>query len=425
LLAGLVPALKQGQQDLQSALKQGGKTAAMIASRRAQNLFVVIEIALSLVLLVGATLLVRTFVALQNVEPGFRADSVLTFQLNLPGTRYPWGRKAEFFHQLEAQLARLPGVEAVGTTSHLRFTGKGYGAGYSWDEHSMHESLTADWRFITPNYVQTTGTRLLAGRFFTEQDDAAHPRVVIIDETLARKAFPGESALGKRLLISDSTPRGMIDVWMEVIGVIEHVYNHALSAPGREQVYIPYAQTPAVPWMNVAVRSTLQPADLQRAIEQEVHELDKDLPINNVRPLQSYVADTLAPARFSLILMNLFGAVALGLAAIGLYGVLAYAVSQRTPELGIRQALGAQKRDILKLVLKQGMKVALAGVALGLISGLAITRLMKNLLFGVAATDPVTFAGIALLLIFVAMLACYLPARRATKVDPLTALRSE
>ncbi len=425
LLAGLVPALKQGRQDLQSTLKQGGKISAAADSRRMQSLFVVIEIALSLVLLVGAALLVRTFLALQNVELGFRAENVLTFHLNLPSTRYAWGRKAEFFRQLEARLASLPGVEAVGTTSHLPFTGKGYGAGYSWDAQSAGENLTADWRFITPTYLQTTGTRLLAGRFFTEQDDAEHSRVVIIDETLARKAWPDESALGKRLLVSDSTPRGMIAVWMEVVGVIEHVYNHTLSAPGREQVYIPYAQTPAVPWMNVAVRSSLPPANLVRAIEQEVHELDKDLPINNVRPLGIYVADALAPARFSLILMNIFGVVALALAAIGLYGVLAYAVSRRTRELGIRLALGAQKGDVLKLILKQGMKVALVGVGIGLISGFALTRLMRNLLFGVSANDPATYGAIALLLLAVAWFACYLPARRATKVDPLTALRSE
>jgi putative ABC transport system permease protein len=204
-----------------------------------------------------------------------------------------------------------------------------------------------------------------------------------------------------------------------------HLHNYALETQGREQVYIPYAQTPAVPWMNVAVRSTLPPASLLKAIEQEVRALDKDLPINNVRPLESYVADALAPTRFSLILMNVFGAVALALAAIGLYGVLAYAVSQRTQEFGIRLALGAQPHDVLALILKQGMKLALTGVLLGLISGVALTRLMQNLLFGVGATDPATFGGIAFLLILVALLACYLPARRATKVDPLVALRGE
>lgn len=425
LLAGLAPALRLARPDLQTALKFGGKTSVMAESRGLQNAFVVIEMGLSFVLLIGAALLLRTFVAMQNVPPGFNPEKVLTFQLNLPGTRYAWGRKAEFVRQLEERLTRLPGVEAVGTTSHLPFTGKGYGAGYSWDEQSAREELSADWRFITPNFLQTTGTRLLVGRFFTEQDDAQHPRVLIIDETLARKVWPKESALGKRLLVSDSTPQGMIDVWMEVVGVIEHVHYHALTATGREQVYIPYAQTPAVPWMNVAVRSSLPPASLVKALEQEVRALDKELPINNVRPLESYVAEALAPTRFSLILMNVFGAVALALAAIGLYGVLAYAVSQRTQELGIRLALGAQKRDLMALILKQGMKVALAGVLIGLVSGFALTSLMRNLLFGVAATDPATFAGVALLLTLVALLACYLPARRAMKVDPLVALRNE
>jgi putative ABC transport system permease protein len=407
------------------ALKAGGKTSAADNSRGLQNALVVIQISLSLALLAPATLLIRTFVALQNTQPGFKSENVLTFQLTLPSTRYPRERKAEFFRQLEERLARLPGVEAVGTTSHLPFTGRGYGAAYSWDEQSAREGLSADWRFITPNYLQTTGTRLLAGRFFTEQDDALRPRALIIDETLARKTWPNESAIGKRLLVSDSTPRGLTEVWMEVVGVIEHAHNHALDAQGREQVYIPYAQTPAVPWMNVAVRSTLPTASLVRAIEREAHALDKDLPINNLRPLESYVADALAPARFSLTLMNVFGVVALALAAIGLYGVLAYSVSQRSQELGVRMALGAQSRDVLRLILKQGMKMTLAGVLVGLVSGLALTRFMRKLLFGVSATDPATFAGIALLLVVVALVACYAPARRATRVDPLAALRGE
>ncbi len=425
LLAGLAPALRQARPDLQMALKQGGKTSAAADSRGLQSAFVMIEIALSLALLVGATLLIRTFISLQNVPPGFNPENVLTFQLTLPSTRYAWGRKAEFLRQLEERLARLPGVAAVGSTSQLPFTGKGYGAGYSWNERSEREGLTADWRFITPNYLQTTGTRLLAGRFFTEQDDAQHPRAVIIDETLARKSWPNESAIGKRLLVSDSTPRGMIDVWMEVLGVIEHVRNHALDSQGREQVYIPYAQTPAVPWMNVAVRSNLPTADLAKAIERETHALDKDLPINNVRPMEDYVADALAPARFSLILMNIFGAVALTLAAIGLYGVISYSVSRRTQEFGVRMALGARKNDVLRLIIRQGMKVALAGVLIGLAGAFALTRLMRGMLFGVGATDPAIFAGITLLLLVVALLACYAPARRATRVDPLVALRSE
>jgi putative ABC transport system permease protein len=424
LLAGLAPALRMARPDLQMALRQGTRSFVGTDSRRVQSLFIMIEIALSLVLLVGAALLIRTFVALQNVQTGFHTENVLTFQLNLPGTRYAWDRKAEFFRQFEERLARLPGVAAVGTTSHLPFTGKGYGAG-SWDKQSARENLTADWRFITPNYLQTTGTRLLAGRFFNEQDNARHPRVVIIDEILARKTWPQESAIGKRLLVSDSTPRGPTDVWMEVVGVIEHVYNHVLDAQGREQVYIPYAQTPAVPWMNVAVRSSLPMTALVKTIEREVRALDKDLPVNNVRPLESYVADALAPVRFSLVLMAVFGAIALALAAIGLYGVLAYAVSCRTHEIGIRLALGAQRSDVLGLVIRQGMKVALAGIAIGLVSGFALTRLMKKLLFGVQANDPATFAGITLILIIAAWLACYVPARRATKVDPLTALRGE
>jgi len=424
LLSGLAPALRLSKPDLQAALKDGGQTPATTGSRL-RSALVVAEIALSLVLLAGSGLLIRTFIALQEVRPGFRPENVLTFQLHLPFARYGYARNADFFHQLEERLAHLPGVAAVGTTSQLPFTGRGYGTGYSWDEQSSRENFQADWRFITPNYFQTTGTRLLAGRFFTEQDDPQHPRVVIVDETLARKAWPHETALGKKLLVSDSTPRGPVDIWTEVVGVIEHIHSHTLDKIGREQVYIPYAQTPAVPWMNVALHTSVAPTSLTKAIEQEVHALDKDLPINNVRLMESYVADALAPTRFSLFLLGVFGTVALSLASIGLYGVIAYSVSLRTREIGIRLALGATTGNVLKLVIGQGMKLALAGVALGLLMSFALTRLMKGLLFSVSALDPLTFGAMTLLLLGVAGLACWLPARRASKVDPLVALRYE
>ncbi len=424
VLSGLVPALRLSKPDLQAALKDGGKISAT-SSRRLRSALVVVEIALTLVLLAGSGLLIRTFIALQEVRPGFRPENVLTFQLSLPGGRYKWEHHAPFFRQLEERLARLPGVVAVGTTSQLPFTGRGFGTGYSWDETSAREGLQADWRFITPNYFQTTGTRLLAGRLFTEQDDLNHPRVVIVDETLARKNWPQETAIGKKLRISDSTPRGPVEIWVEVVGVIEHVHSHALDKIGREQVYVPYAQTPIVPWMNVALRTSVAPTSLTNVIEQEVHAMDKDLPVNNVRLMESYVTDALAPARFSLFLMGVFGAVALSLASIGLYGVIAYSVSLRTREIGIRLALGATSGNVLKLVIGQGMKLALAGVALGLVVSFALTRLMKGLLFGVSALDPLTFGTMTLLLACVALLACWLPARRAAKVNPLVALRYE
>jgi putative ABC transport system permease protein len=424
VLSGLAPALRLSKPDLQAALKDGGQTPATTGSRL-RSALVVAEIALSLVLLAGSGLLIRTFIALQEVRPGFRPEHVLTFQINLPSARYGHARNAAFFRQLEERLARLPGVTAVGTTSQLPFTGRGYGTGYSWDEPSLRENLQADWRFVTPNYFQTTGTRLLAGRFFTEQDDPQHPRVVIVDETLARNAWPNQAALGKKLLVSDSTPRGPVEIWTEVVGVIEHIHSHALDKIGREQVYIPYAQTPAVPWMNVALRASVAPANLTKAIEEEVRALDKDLPVNNVRLMESYVAEALAPMRFSLFLMGLFGAAALSLASIGLYGVIAYSVSLRTREIGIRLALGATTGNVLKLVIGQGMKLAASGVALGLLVSFALTRLMKGLLFGVSPLDPLTFGAMTLLLTVVALLACLVPARRAAKIDPLVALRYE
>ncbi len=423
LLAGLAPALRLSRPDLQTALKEGGKTSAAPDSRSLHNVFVTVQMALSLLLLIGAALLMRSFAALQKVQPGFQTENVLTFQINLPYARYGVPRNAGFFQQLEARLARLPGVMAVGTISQLPFTGKGYGTGYSWDEPSARDDLSADWRFITPPYLQATGTRLLAGRWFTEQDDSQHPRVVIVDETLARKAWPHESAIGKRLLVGDSTPP--VPVWMEVVGVVEHTQNHALGVPGREQLYMPYAQKPVVPLMNVAVRTTVPPLTLTKAIEQEVQALDKNLPVNNVRLLESYVADALAPARFSLTLMGVFSTVALALAAIGVYGVMAYAVSRRTQEIGVRLALGAQPADILKLMMRHGLTLACCGVALGLTAALIFTRWLDSLLYNVGARDPLTFGGGAVALIVVALVACWIPARRATKVDPLIALRTE
>jgi putative ABC transport system permease protein len=422
LLAGLAPALRLSRPDLQTTLKEGGNSSAATDQRGLQSVFVTIQMALSLILLIGAALLMRSFIALQNVQPGFQPENVLTFQVTLPYPRYGIPRNAVFFQQLEERLARLPGVTAVGTTSQLPFTGKGYGTGYSWDEQSGRDALTADWRFITPNYLQTTSTRLLAGRWFTEQDDPQHPRVVIVDETLARKAWPDENAIGKRLLVGDSTPP--LPVWMEVVGVIEHVRNHDLSAQGREQVYIPYAQKPVVPWMNVAVRASVPPLSLAKAIEQEVQTLDKNLPVNNVRLLESYVADALAPARFSLTLMSVFSGVALLLAAIGVYGVIAYSVSQRTQEIGVRLALGAQTADVLRLILKQGLRLTAVGVAIGLAAAGGLTRMLKSQLYDVSATDPLIFAGVAALLTTIALLACCVPARRATRVNPLVALKT-
>lgn len=429
LLFGLPVAWRAAHGMPSVALKEGNRQVAT-GGRRLRQLLVIGELALSLVLLIGCGLLIKTFGALQAVRLGFQPAQVLTFQVIPPYPRYGalgWERNWQFYQQLEQRLAALPGVEAVGLTSQLPLSGSGHTGSYAWDEASRQNrsDLIADWRFVTPNYFNTVGTKLLAGRYFNEHDDANHPWVVMVDETLARKVWPNESAIGKWLLLPHSTPRGIQRVWAEVVGVIEQVRSHQLSTHTREQFYISYAQNPAVPNMTFALRTKTNSADLLNAIKREVYAIDKEVPVYKVRRMDEYVADALAPARFSMILMSVFGALALGMAAIGLFGVLAYLVSQRQREIGVRLALGAQPRDVLKLVIGQGMQLSALGIALGLALALGLAQLPKSLLYGVSATDPFTYVGIALLLLSVALVACWIPARRATRVDPLIVLRTE
>jgi putative ABC transport system permease protein len=429
-LFGLPAAWRASRGNLNGVLKEGGQTGGGLGSKKLHHLLVAGELALSLVLLIGAGLLIKTFASLQAVKLGFTPERVLTFQVLPPYPRYGrlgWERHAAFYRQLEERLAVLPGVEAVGVTSQVPLSGSGHWADYSWDEDSRQNqpAPVADWRFVTPNYFNVVGAKLLAGRFFTEQDGANHPRVTIIDQTLARKAWPNESPLGKRLRLPHSTPRGIEDVWMEVVGVIEPMRSHKLTEHVREQFFIPYAQNPAIANLIVTVRTNVAPFDLLNAIRQEVYALDKEIPVYKVRLMEDYVAEALAPARFSLMLMSIFSAVALILAAVGLYGLVSYWVSQRTQEIGIRMALGAQRLDIFRLVVGQGMITICLGVSIGLIASFALTRFLAGLLFGVSATDPLTFAAVAGVLTGVAWLACIIPARRAAKVDPMVALRYE
>lgn len=427
LLFGLAPAIQVSRPRLNTILKEGGRSQVTGGRQAVRRGLIVSEVALSLVLLIGVGLLMRSFLSLQNVRPGFDPENILTFRLSLPRVRYPSPEeRANFYHQLQERFRALPGVQSVGAVSKLPLTGTGSLAPYAYNEETEQnwESVTADWRPVTPSFFETIGSRLQAGRLFDQRDTADSRLVIIIDEMLARKAWPNENPVGKQLMLPVFGKFGLTREWIDVIGVVEHIRNHDLSKDVREQIYAPHRQRSSRA-MDMVVRAAGDPTALANLLRQEVHAMDKDLPVHNLRPLTDYVSDAMAQARFTLILIGIFGAIALLLTSVGLYGVVSYAVSQRTHEIGIRMALGAQPRDILKLVVGQGMALTLVGVGVGLAGAFALTRFLESLLFGVSATDPATFAGVALLLAAVALLACYVPARRATRVEPLVALRYE
>ncbi len=383
-------------------------------------------VALSLVLLVGAGLMIRSFVLLYQVRPGFDPENLLTFQVSLPVSKYQPEQVAPFFEQLEQRIAGLPGVRSLGSVSVLPLSGI-----RGWSGTSMFLEATngadanqndfeTDRRIITPGYFRTMGARLLTGRYFDERDVRGSQLVTIIDETLARRVWPDTDPIGKRFTwgVNSANP-----TFFEVVGVVEHIRHHDLDVDGREQTYFPQNQF-RFNTLTTVVRAGTDPTALIAAIRRELTTLDADIPAYRVSEMDGYMSQALAPTRFNLVLLGVFAAVGLVLAVVGIYGVIAYTVGQRTQELGIRRALGAQHRDVVSIVLRQGMTLTLAGVGVGLVGALALTRFMETLLFGVNVTDPLTYGGGVLLLVAVSAPACYLPARRAGKVDPMVALRN-
>ena len=426
LLFGLLPAIQGTHLNLSDTLKESGRSTSAARSQTARGMFVVAEFALSLVLLIGAGLLIRSFVALQRVRPGFDSGNVVTFRLTIPEARYPKNEDINrFSRDLERKLIALPGVESVGSASQLPLTGSGPMMPYAYDAPTSQkwESLSADWRAISPGYFPSIGVRLLSGRLFNEADDGNHPHVLIVDQMLSQRAWPGQDAVGKKLQIQLFDPPGARE-WATVVGVVANVRNYDLARDVREQIYIPYAQEP---WSNfaIALRTRGDTGSVLRQLKEQVQALDSSIAVRNLMPMDQYVSDARAPMRFNLMLIGIFGGIALVLASVGLYGVMAYSVSQRMHELGIRMALGAEPRDVLRLILGQGVRVTMLGAALGLLISLAVTRALASLLVGVSATDPLTFAIVPILLAGVALLACYIPARRAMRVDPMVALRYE
>ncbi len=432
LLFGLAPAVQISQARLNEALKEGGRGATGGAQRNyVRSLLVVSEVALSLLLLVGAGLLMKSFLNLQRADIGFNPDHVLTMRVSLPDARYTENSRIEnFYRGLLQRVEKLPGVQSAGLTRGLPMSG-GIESGVTVEGHEVtdrKDTLVAVNLSVTPDYFRAMGIPLIKGRSFTDQDKTGMPGVVLIDELLATRFFAGEDPVGKRIRLGgpgDSFP------WMQVVGVVKHVRHYGPDEEGRVEIYRPYFQLPDMPGarfnnsMVLAVRTAGEPTSLTGAIRNAVLEIDQDQPISQVQPMTQVVAAAIASQKFATWLLAVFAAVALLLAALGLYGVVAYAVTQRTHEIGIRIALGAARRDVLRLVVGQGMRLTLAGVALGLIGSFAVTRLMKSLLYGVSAADPLTYGGVALLLVLVALIACLIPARRATKVDPMVALRYE
>jgi putative ABC transport system permease protein len=423
LVFGLAPALVASKMGLNEVLKEGGGQAADGArDRRFRNALVVGEVALALVLLIGAGLMIQSFWRLRRVDPGFRPENVLAAELSLPRSRYQDRRQISNFHRrLLERISALPGVRSVGGAAYLPFSGTSIAWSFQIEGRPPQppdQRLMAGWRPVTANYFLTMGIPLIGGRDFTEHDDEETPGVAIINEATARVFWPGEDPMGQRFNLSRRT--------YSIVGVVKDVKHFRLDGDPAPEMYFPYTQLPNV-WgsMTVVVRTESAPDQLAAAVNSVVLELDKDQPVYNVRTLEGLIEHSVSRPRFHLLLLGTFATQALVMACLGLYGVMSYAVTQRTHEIGIRLALGAQPRDVLRLVVGRGLTLALSGVGVGLIAAFALTRVMASLLYGVSATDPLTYAAIALLLIVVALLACYLPARRATKVDPMVALRCE
>ena len=429
ILFGLAPALRLSNVDRTQALKEGAMQGAsgfdLFRRNRTRSLLAVAEIALAMILVVGAGLLINSFMKLSSVDPGYNPENVLTFQVSLPQARYPDAQRIQFYDQLGGELRQLPGVASAGMANTLPLQPGVMRISLMIQGRPAptrpEEMVLGDIRIVSPDYAEAMGVKVLDGRDFNAGDRAGQPNVAMINKTMARRHFADENPIGQRVRLGGPNP------W-EIVGVLDDVRHSGLDAEPQPEIYMDYRQARGElqrgpSGMFFAVRTAEEPGALAGSVRSLVQRLDANLTIDNVATMEQRVADSVARPRFYAVLLGIFASVALTLAAVGIYGVMAYSVSQRTREIGIRVALGAPRREVLGLVLRQGLTLAAIGIAAGLAGALAVTRYLENMLFGLTPFDPSTFAAVSVLLAAIALIACYVPARRATRVDPIVALR--
>ncbi len=425
LLFALAPSIETAKADLTETLREGGRTSHASARRGIRAVLIVGEIMMGFVLVIGAGLMIRTLANIESVQPGFEAQRLLTFELDLSSFAPP--ARINFVKEWESRVASLPGVESVGAVSHLPLDD--YPNWYSpYRPEGMSENraagLLADYRAITPGYMRAMGGKLVEGRFFNAMDRAGGRQVVLVDDLLARSAWPGQSPLGKKIEAEHFTRDGIVPVWSEVVGVVEHIRNHSLSKKLRPEIYIPYEQT-AREHLSFAVRTRVEPLALAETIRQELRRRDKDLALSKVRPMTSYIERATAPMRFNAVLSGIFAGLALLLAAIGIYGVISYSVSRRMHEMGVRMALGASSSDVLRLVMREGLTLTGFGMLLGAAGALLASRALHSLIYGISAIDPATYGVATAVIAMAALLGCWRPASKAASANPVDAIRAE
>jgi putative ABC transport system permease protein len=422
LLFGLVPAMQSASLDLTTTLKEG-TGARGFAAKRFRQILVVSEVALATILLVGGGLLVRSFTSLLNVSPGFNPENVLTFRIQLPDAKYPKKENNQaFFRELLARVAALPGVDSAGATLSLPLTNDFTNLQFRSEGQAQDPGTkpsSAQYDVVTPDYFRTMDVPLLRGRVFTAADTNESQPVTVINQAMARLFWPNTDPIGQRIVITDREPAAR-----EIVGIIGDIHQTALDKTAKPEMYVNLFQK-GVGSASVVVRSKTAPLSLTSAVTEQIHSLDKDLPVQGVLSMEEVVGISVGSRRFSTYLFTLFSLLALVLASVGIYGVMSYTVAQGTREIGIRVAVGARPWDVMKLVLGAGMRQVLLGAGIGVVGALLLTRFLASLLFGITAYDPVTFAAVLIVLAGVALVACYIPARRAMRVDPMIALRYE